>query len=334
VNVQQQPPSVATAQSNALRLQLLERQQRVELEIARVGPRPELDHLLAEVAAAIARVDDGTFGICDACHLPIEPDRLVTDPLIRFCLDHLTAAEQRALERDLDLAAQIQRGLLPLTDARAGGWALSYRYEPASVVSGDYCDYIVSRDGDMFFMVGDVSGKGVAASMLMAHLRATLHALIETSLPLDQLMTRASRLFSESALASQYATLVLGNAAGDGTVDIANAGHLPPLLIRQGGVERIDSTGLPLGMFRDAEYEVSHWQLRPGETLLLYTDGLAEAEDTARRAYGDEQLATTARRLSTLEPSAMVRAFVEDVAAFQSGWKRQDDLTVAAVRRL
>jgi sigma-B regulation protein RsbU (phosphoserine phosphatase) len=170
--------------------------------------------------------------------------------------------------------------------------------------------------------------------MLMAHLRATLHALIETNLPLEQLMTRASRLFSESALASQYATLVLAKAAGDGTVAIANAGHLPPLLIRQGGVDRIDSTGVPLGMFRDAQYEVSHWQLRPGETLLLYTDGLVEAEDGGRRTYGDDQLTAKAMRLSMLEPSAMVRAFVEDVDAFQSGSKRQDDLTVAAVRRL
>ena len=97
----------------ALRAQLAERHQTVELEIARVGHTPELDSLLTDVRDAVARADGGSFGICESCHEPIEADRLMIDPLVRFCLDHLTAAEQRALERDLDLAAQIQRGSCP-----------------------------------------------------------------------------------------------------------------------------------------------------------------------------------------------------------------------------
>ena len=330
--MQQMPASPAQI-TDTHRVQLLERQQTVELEIARVGHTPELDRLFAEVSDAIARADSGSFGICESCHEPIEADRLNIDPLVRFCLDHLTAAEQRSLERDLELAAKIQRGLLPSADARTDRWEVSYQYEPAGIVSGDYCDYLVTGNGDLLFMIGDVSGKGIAASMLMAHLRATLHMLIEMNLPLDQVMTRASRLFSESALPAQYATLVLGRAARDGTVDISNAGHPPPLLIRQGHVERVDSTGLPLGMFRDEQFAVSRWTLQPGETLLLYTDGVAEAEDHTGRMYGDERLSEMASRSAALEPAAMVRAVVQDLVAFQSGAKRQDDVTIAAVRR-
>jgi len=331
--VHQTSASTVQITDAALRAQLAERHQTVELEIARVGHTPELDSLLTDVRDAVARADGGSFGICESCHEPIEADRLMIDPLVRFCLDHLTAAEQRALERDLDLAAQIQRGLLPSTVARSGRWEISYRYEPASIVSGDYCDYILTDGGDLYFMIGDVSGKGVAASMLMAHLRATLHALIQMDLPLDQVMMRASRLFCESALPAHYATLVLGKAARDGTVDISNAGHPAPMLIRHGGVDRVDSTGMPLGMFRDEQFAVTRWTLSPGDTLLLYTDGVAEAEDGAGRIYGDERLSAMAVESSRLEVSAMVQTFVRDLAAFQSGLKRQDDVTVAALRR-
>lgn len=330
--MQHTPASTVQIPDTALQA-LIERRQTVESEIARIGHTPDLDRLLNDVRDAIGRANGGSFGICEDCHEPIEIDRLAVDPLVRFCLDHLTAAEQRALERDLDLAARMQRGLLPSRDARAGGWGISYRYQPASVVSGDYCDYLVTDNGDLVFMVGDISGKGIAASMLMAHLRATLHALIQMNLPLDQVMARASRLFSESALPNQYATLVLGRAAGDGGVEIANAGHPPPLLLRDGRIDRVDSTGLPLGMFRDAEFQVSRWSLSPGETLVLYTDGVAEAEDGAGHAYGDERLSAIVAASAGLEPPAMVQSFVRDLAAFQAGRKPQDDVTVAALRR-
>jgi sigma-B regulation protein RsbU (phosphoserine phosphatase) len=183
-------------------------------------------------------------------------------------------------------------------------------------------------------MVGDVSGKGIAASMLMAHLRATMRTLIQMNLPLDEMMARASRLFCESALPAQYATLVLGRATRDGIVDISNAGHPAPLLVRRERVDRVDSTGLPLGMFRDETFEVSRWTLEPGETLMLYTDGVADAEDGRGRLYGDERLPAIALRSLELELPALVRACLNDVAAFQAGTKRQDDVTVAALRRL
>jgi sigma-B regulation protein RsbU (phosphoserine phosphatase) len=325
---------MASVTDSAVRQQLIERRQAVEHEIARAGHTADLDRLLADVTAALARADEGTFGLCETCHEPIEADRLFSDPLVRFCLDHLTADEQRALERDLDLAARIQRGLLPPSDARVGPWAISYEYAPASVVSGDYCDYVAIDGSDLFFMVGDVSGKGIAASMLMAHLRATMRTLIQMNLPLDEMMARASRLFCESALPAQYATLVLGRATRDGIVDISNAGHPAPLLVRRERVDRVDSTGLPLGMFRDEKFEVSRWTLQPGETLMLYTDGVADAEDGRGRLYGDERLPAIALRSLELELPALVRACLKDVAAFQAGTKRQDDVTVAALRRL
>src|SRR5262249_45111499 len=163
-----------------------------------------------------------------------------------FCIDHLNANERQALEDDLNLASEIQRGLLPSHNLRIAGWHLDYCYEPARVVSGDYVDIISNGDGDLHFILGDVSGKGVAASMLIAKLHAVFRSLISLGLGADQLTERASRLFGDSTLPGQYATLICGRASKGGAVSVCNAGHPPALLSRGGKTEHISATGLPL----------------------------------------------------------------------------------------
>src|SRR5271166_3058878 len=145
------------------RKQLLER--RGKLERAAVQPNPNINRLLEEVDAALERVSCGAHGVCEYCHESIELERLVDDPCVRFCLDHLSKGEKDALEKDLELAGEIQRGLLPSRELESHGWRISYHYEPAGVVSGDYCDIVQEGGRGVYFMLGDVSGKGVAASM-------------------------------------------------------------------------------------------------------------------------------------------------------------------------
>src|SRR5687768_12730619 len=108
---------------------LLDRRQKLETAAATLGRAGEVTRLLDEVDAALGRMNAGIFGLCEACHDPIEPDRLLADPLTQFCLDHLTPLEQRALEHDLDLASRIQRGLLPRTDVCLDGWEVAYHYQ-------------------------------------------------------------------------------------------------------------------------------------------------------------------------------------------------------------
>jgi sigma-B regulation protein RsbU (phosphoserine phosphatase) len=144
------------------------------------------------------------------------------------------------LEHDLELATRIQRGLLPDPAQALDGWEFAYHYQPARIVSGDYCD-IVAADGAMYFLLGDVSGKGVAASMLMSHLHAMVRALISVGLPLSALLERASRVFCESTLPMHYATLVCGRATADGEVEICNAGHVPPIVVRAGGITLLEA---------------------------------------------------------------------------------------------
>jgi sigma-B regulation protein RsbU (phosphoserine phosphatase) len=287
-------------------------------------------------------MDVGTFGICETCGDPVETERLLADPLTRFCLDHLTPIEQRALEEDLELASRIQRELLPKRDARPGGpdglngWEFAYHYQAAGPVSGDYCDLIQGDGGQTYFLVGDVAGKGVAAAMLMSHLSAMLRTLISVGLPLSQLMERASRVFCESTLPSHYATLVCGKASSSGEIEVCNAGHPPPLVIRAkgaGGISRLDATGLPIGMFCSESFSSQTVRLEPGETLLLYTDGLAETQNSSGVEYGIERLSALSASASMLEPKAIVAACLGDLSSFRGTPAATDDLTIMAVRR-
>src|SRR5207245_10859777 len=113
-----------------------------------------------------------TVGLCETCHDSVEPERLLADPLVRFCLDHLTSVEQRALESDLSLAARIQRALLPSPDMAPTGWDVRFHYQPAGMVSGDYCD-LVETDSGLLFMLGDVSGMCFAVLMVLCIITAT-----------------------------------------------------------------------------------------------------------------------------------------------------------------
>ncbi len=267
---------MATVEQTYLRSELVKRLERLQSALSSPGADASLTQLLSEVDSALHQMDNGTYGLCEECHETIEADRLLADPLVRFCLDHLTSEQRRALEGDLGLAARIQRGLLPRPEIRAAGWEARYHYEPLGLVSGDYCD-LIEADGALNFVVGDVAGKGVAASMLMSHLHATFRSLIGVGLSLAKMLEAANRVFCESTMAGQYATLVFGRAAASGEVELVSAGHCPVLVARGQAVEQLDATGVPLGMFCNSHYCSHRTRLEPGNRLVLYTDGLSES---------------------------------------------------------
>ncbi len=318
-----------------LREQLIDRRERLVSAIA-VSPSPaHFTQLLAEVDFALERMDAGSYGICEACHETIEKGRLIADPLMRYCLDHLTREQRNALEQDLDLASRMQREMLPKQRANFGGWESFYHYKALGPVSGDYCDLMVC-DGErqtLFFALGDASGKGVAASMLMAHLHAIFRTLIASRLPVHELVARASRIFAESALAPYFATLVCGKAHPSGEVEICNAGHCPPLLLQNGQAVQLEANGIPLGLFADGQYSSQTVKLNPGDSLFFYTDGLSEARNDLDEEYGESRLGNTVSQLNGLEPRSLVGACLEDLDRFLARTPLADDLTVMVIRR-
>ena len=324
---------MATELDPVLRQELLDRRRRLDRAVSSGLAIPQAHALIREVDAALARMDAGSYGFCEVCREPIEAERLIADPLSRFCLSHLTPPQQRALESDLGLAAKIQKALLPAPHLSHKGWEAAYHYEPAGLVSGDYCDLVPAPNGDLYFILGDVAGKGVAASMLMVHLQAMFRTMIPMGLPLRELVGHASRVFCQSILPTHYATLVCGRAAESGEVEICNAGHPPPLLISGAAVAEIDPTGLPLGAFCDARFATSRLRFEPGQAVLLYTDGLSEARDGTGRMYGSERVRDLALGRPGRAPRELVDACLADLEAFRKDAPAGDDLTILAVRR-
>jgi phosphoserine phosphatase RsbU/P len=322
---------VATVESGFLQSQLEERKRRLEMAVASEPRNSDLDSLLREVDSALDRIAEGTYGLCLECHESVERERLLADPLVRYCLDHLTKSERVALQRDLDLASRVQRNLLPQNGLSAGGWETSYHFAPLGAVSGDYCD-LIPYDGQLLFLLGDVSGKGVAASMMMAQLHALFRSLTGMSLPLDQIVAHVNRVLCESAMAGQYATLVCGLAKPTGEVEIHNAGHCPAIVAGHGGVFPVESTGMPLGMFVEAKSSATCVQLESGDTLFLYTDGLSEAVNECDE-YGVDRVMSLVRQQAARQPAELIAACIDDLRAFVNGGQSFDDMTLLAIRR-
>jgi phosphoserine phosphatase RsbU/P len=317
------------------REQLVQRRARLVGALESKASLPGLDDLLHQVDTALARLDTGTFGLCETCHEPIDADRLRADPLLRFCLDHLDELGRRALERDLGLAAQVQRALLPRQDLVLRGWDMHYRFEALGPVSGDYCDLVPRRDGSgaLLFAVGDVSGKGVAASLLAAHLSAMFRALDDLGLPVVEMLPRANRLFCESTGEAHFATLVVGRACDDGSVELANAAQGPPLVRRNGRVEVSRASGLPLGMFCDSPYLSETIPLSRGDVLVSYTDGVTETRDPDGEEFGRERLVAALEAAPADSARSVADACWTALERFRSGARREDDLTLLVLRR-
>ena len=314
-----------------LRSELIDWRERLEAA-ANDAPRSfELNGLLREVRSAIDRLSAAdSYGVCQVCHELIGQAAMNADPLARNCLSCLTPDQLAELDDDLGRAWLIQGEFLPKQNFKFNGWEVSYHYEPAGQLSGDYCDLISTDVGDLYFLIGDVSGKGVAASLLMNRLHAIFRSLISAQLSVRSLVEKANHLFADNTMRPYYATLVCGKASPSGQVEICNAGHCPPLFMHDGIATPIAATGLPVGMFCQERYESAHFTFTKGDRLLLYTDGLSEARDRTNQEYGN-RLQAFLSDCTHLSAATVVNRLVQDMRDFSSQSPVADDLTVMAI---
>lgn len=256
------------------------------------------------------------------------------DPVTPVRLDALSTEQRLALEHDLTVAAEIQARLLPARSLAFGRWQIHYHYQPLGTVSGDHCDLIRPHraSSSLYFLFGDVSGKGVAASILMANLQALFRGLVSLELPLAEIVTRANRLFAERTGTNTYATLVAGRIDGDGGLEIVNAGHNPPALVRSAGVVWLDAAAVPLGLLERTRYRSQGVPLAADDFLLLYTDGLTEATEPSGEMYGPGRLRAAIEARRGTRARAVVEGVVESMRRFQAGVPGVDDVTVMALR--
>ncbi|HOC42741.1 MAG TPA: SpoIIE family protein phosphatase [Thermoanaerobaculales bacterium] len=321
-------PGLSELERRALRSSLSDRRERLAaLPTAALGPR--VASLLAEVDAALDRLEGPDFGACTRCDGHVEADRLRANPLTTVCLDCLSEPERRALERDLELASRVQASLLPPWDFSSGDWSGHFLYQPHGAVSGDYVDVLApgGPNDDLLVMVGDVSGKGVAAALLMSHLHAVFRATAGSCLV--EMVERANRLLCAASPTGAFATLVAARLQPDGEVELCTAGHTSPIVVAASGITELPADSMPIGLFSDAPFATRRLRLAPGDALVLYTDGLTESTSADGVELGGEGVRAALAAASWRTPAELVRT----ASAAALGFHRHDDLTVLAVTR-
>ncbi len=236
---------------------------------------------------------------------------------------------------EIQIAREVQRALLPTEPLRMPGWNVWCHSVAANDVGGDLVDYVQLDPERYGIGLGDVSGKGLGAALLSAKLQATLRALAPDSPSLDDLATRLNGILHKDGLANRFATLFYVELSPySGHVRYLNAGHNPPLLLRDhGDVELLGASSYPLGMFPNGGYSEGEVDFAPGDTVVIYSDGLTEAVDAAGREFGTERLEALAPALRGLAPEAAGRRILEEVEGFLDGERPQDDLSLVVVRR-
>lgn len=242
--------------------------------------------------------------------------------------------EKKKLEKELELAADIQRRLLPAALPAIAGYDVAANTRPARHVGGDYYDAIQRADGRIVYCVADVSGKGIAASLLMSNFQASLRALLSSGVPLVEVVTRMNNLMHASTAANKYVTAIFMDVDPDsGHARVVNAGHNDGVVLRAGGTaERLKAGGLAVGLMPGRTYAETEWHLAPGDLVALYSDGVTEANDPEENEYSIERLIELLREKRTASAEEIVRATYESVDAFAATAPQYDDITMMVVR--
>jgi sigma-B regulation protein RsbU (phosphoserine phosphatase) len=305
----------------------------------RLGPAGEqaIEAHLQTLDAAIQKTEDETLGLCTVCHDYIESSRLEMDYTACVCLEHMTGDEKSRLEQELELSQKVQKALLPQEIPNVPGLQLAAFSQPAQIVGGDYFDFFEFRDGRFGFAVGDVMGKGMSASLLMANLQASLRILVRDHDTPDAVLARLNTLFVHNIRLTKFVTLFLARYDSTArTLMYGNAGHNPPMVLRQGpeggSVSWLRPNGAAVGLVEDSTFRTDSVRLRAGDVLVFYTDGVTETRNPKDEEFGEERLAEMAQKHCGLPPSELIKRIREAIREFAGNAPPMDDTTMVVGR--
>jgi sigma-B regulation protein RsbU (phosphoserine phosphatase) len=239
------------------------------------------------------------------------------------------------IQREIEIAREVQERLFPQRLPSIPGIELAGHCRPALAVGGDYYDMIELEGGRLALAIGDVSGKGIGAALLMASLRASLRGMLDGEAhDLARMMSRLNGLVYESSMSSKYATFFFAiyNPAMR-ELRYVNGGHNAPVVLRAcGGVERLEACGPVVGLLPRVEFEERGIVLEAGDVVIGYTDGVSEAMNAEDEEWGDERMIETALVLRTRGPQEIVRELMEGADRFAAGAPQHDDMTLIVGR--
>ena len=247
----------------------------------------------------------------------------------------LELRDKLSLKGDLEVARQIQFGLVPSAPVRRSGYAIHASMRPANTVGGDYYDVIDLGKGALALAVGDVAGKGMPAALLMAMLQGSLRTLISAGFRAADLIGKLNAHLHANIPSNRLVTFFYGELpTGAGLIRYVNAGHNAPFLLkRTGELLRLPANGMALGVLADAGFETGELVLEPGDRLFLFTDGVTEAFNADEQEYGEERLAGLLARSRELDDEALIEAVKADVLTFCGAVRPRDDMTLMMVTR-
>jgi sigma-B regulation protein RsbU (phosphoserine phosphatase) len=243
--------------------------------------------------------------------------------------------ERERLEHELKLASEIQQRLQPSSPPIVEGYELQGISFSCYEVGGDYYDFIPRCDGKLLVALGDVSGKGTAAALLMSSLHAAMHAQVAANSSLLETINAVNQYLAKNTPTNRFVTLFLAELdAETGNMYFINAGHNPPLIAHADGrVEQLASGGFPLGIMPMAQYDVGQTRLLKGEALVIYSDGVSEANNTKGEEFGVERLEEVVKKHLSASAAGLRDKVESALSSFTQTAPAGDDITLVIVKR-
>lgn len=243
--------------------------------------------------------------------------------------------EKERIKRELELATEIQQSFQPSAPPKMDGYEFQGISFSCYEIGGDYYDFIPQTDGKMLIALGDVSGKGTAAALLMSSLHAAIHAQVAANTGLAETIKSVNQYLAENTPANRFVTLFICELDPlTGTLSYINAGHNPPLVGRRDGrIEQLASGGFPLGIIPSADFETGQIRLAPGETLMIYSDGVSEANNLRDEEFGMERLTQVVAKNINASAAGMRDKIEAALSAFTQTAPANDDITMVIVKR-
>ena len=295
----------------------------------------EVLQVVSKLKNVIENIDIGEFGKCRYCDEEVELDRLEIDCTTSVCLDHYSPSQLRALEHDLELAAKVQKQLLPCCVPSLKNIEIAFRSVPFHVVGGDYYDFFNHRKGSQGFVIADVMGKGLSASMLMSNLQASLRILGPEGDDLPTITSRLNKLFCYNIRLIRFVSLFLATFnPNTQIVEYCNAGHHPPMLWKSNGgsIQELRPTGPAIGIMEKPHFGAQNIKLVSGDILVMYTDGLIETMNANHEEFGERRLARFIEENHTGSAEYLVENLLKSARNFSG--KFQDDVTIVIVKAI
>jgi sigma-B regulation protein RsbU (phosphoserine phosphatase) len=249
----------------------------------------------------------------------------------------VVAKEKERLQSEIVIAQEVQNQLYPKLAERSTHLRVAAAFMPSRFVSGDYFDYESTPDGRVAIAIGDVAGKGISAALLMASIQSSLRTQLghgEQHSP-AAIVTRLNTHLCASTSSEKYATFCLGlYEEASSTLTYTNAGHIPPILIRDGKAQRLDVNGTVVGAFSFAQYDQSCVRLEPGDLLALVTDGITEPENQFGEMFGEERFIDLVLKGARKPEQEIVSRVLDAIRQWTGSDELQDDITLLLVRRV